>query len=276
MSDLGWICLDRKIMNNWLWQEKPFSVGQAWVDMLLMANHKDNEFLFDGKIIVIERGTFHTSILKLSNRYGWERKKTTKFLNILERQEMVTTKRTTHGTTITIVNYESYQNIGQQNGQQKGQRTGQPMDNARDTNNNDNNDNNAINNTLCASDTAPRVDKLEIYDFFESIWKLYPLKRGKGQVKDAQKKRLYAIGYDEMVRAIGRYKACLEKDEWRKPQNGSTFFNSGYVDYLDANYLEPYLDDDSEPIHPGYSMDYLDDTMKKLTAERGMLDGPFK
>ena len=42
-----------------------------------------------------------------------------------------------------------------------------------------------------------------------------------------------------MARAIDRYKADLEKDSgWRKPQNGSTFFNSGYVDYLDANYQE--------------------------------------
>ena len=40
-----------------------------------------------------------------------------------------------------------------------------------------------------------------------------------------------------MTRAIDRYKAELEKDnDWRKPQNGSTFFNSGYIDYLDANY----------------------------------------
>ena len=40
-----------------------------------------------------------------------------------------------------------------------------------------------------------------------------------------------------MVRAIDRYKSDLEKDsDWRKPQNGSTFFNSGYVDYLDKNY----------------------------------------
>ena len=49
--------------------------------------------------------------------------------------------------------------------------------------------------------------------------------------------KLYSVGYDELCRAIERYKAELEKDsDWRKPQNGSTFFNSGYVDYLDANY----------------------------------------
>jgi len=49
---------------------------------------------------------------------------------------------------------------------------------------------------------------------------------------------LFKVGYEEMVGAINRYKIELEKDkDWRKPQNGSTFFNSGYIDYLDANYV---------------------------------------
>ncbi|SET71690.1 phage replication protein O [Lacrimispora sphenoides] len=72
---------------------------------------------------------------------------------------------------------------------------------------------------------------------FEDLWKLYPLKKGKGQISDTKKKELSKIGREEMERAIERYKADLKKDEdWRKPQNGSTFFNSGYVDYLDKNY----------------------------------------
>jgi hypothetical protein len=41
-----------------------------------------------------------------------------------------------------------------------------------------------------------------------------------------------------MEQAINRYLTELKKDaSWRKPQNGSTFFNSGYVDYLDENYV---------------------------------------
>ena len=91
-----------------------------------------------------------------------------------------------------------------------------------------------INNINSASKNAP--SKKDISDFFESIWKLYPNKKGKGQVSDSKKKTLYEIGYDEISRAIERYNSDLKKEEWRKPQNGSTFFNSGYVDYLDANY----------------------------------------
>ena len=74
-------------------------------------------------------------------------------------------------------------------------------------------------------------------DLFEDLWKLYPSKKGKGQVSDTKKKELLKIGKEELERAIDRYQADLKKDaNWRKTQNGSTFFNSGYVDYLDNNY----------------------------------------
>lgn len=91
-------------------------------------------------------------------------------------------------------------------------------------------------NINSASDNAPSVKKSDINDFFEKVWKLYPNKKGKGQISDSKKKVLYEVGIDEMTRAIERYKTDLAKEDWRKPQNGSTFFNSGYVDYLDANY----------------------------------------
>lgn len=78
----------------------------------------------------------------------------------------------------------------------------------------------------------------EINAFFDSVWKLYPVKKGKGQVSTTQRKKLFRVGYAAMENAIRRYMKELEKDSsWRKPQNGSTFFNSGYVDYLDENFV---------------------------------------
>ena len=73
---------------------------------------------------------------------------------------------------------------------------------------------------------------------FEELWSLYPNKKGKGQVSKAQKEKLFKVPLEEMKRAISRYSAGLKRDSWRKAQNGSTFFNTGYVDYLDANYQE--------------------------------------
>ena len=90
-----------------------------------------------------------------------------------------------------------------------------------------------IDNTLCASADASAL--------FERLWKQYPNKRGKGAVSNAAKRRIAEIGEEEMTRALQRYVNDLKQDAWRKPQNGSTFFNSGYVDYLDANYEKPVI-----------------------------------
>lgn len=86
------------------------------------------------------------------------------------------------------------------------------------------------NNIMCKAN----VDAL-----FERLWKAYPNKRGKGQVSEAKKRKLAEIGEEHVLRAMTRYIEDLKRDEWRKPQNGSTFFNSGYVDYLDENYEKP-------------------------------------
>ena len=84
-------------------------------------------------------------------------------------------------------------------------------------------------NTMC---------KAEADALFDELWERYPVKKGKGRVSSAAKQRLLKVGRDEMIRAIDRYLAELEKDsDWRKPQNGSTFFNSGYIDYLDDNFV---------------------------------------
>ena len=83
-----------------------------------------------------------------------------------------------------------------------------------------------------------KPSKADIDAFFNTVWDLYPVKKGKGQVSDTKRKKLFEIGLDELQRAIDRYMKELKKDaDWRKPQNGSTFFNSGYVDYLDDNFV---------------------------------------
>lgn len=115
-------------------------------------------------------------------------------------------------------------------------------------------------NTMCKSE----ADAL-----FERVWKLYPQKRGKGKVSDANKRRLLDIGFDELSRAIDRYKADLALDDWRKPQNGSTFFNSGYIDYLDTNYERPErIQNEKVPGKLDCQRDYDFDSLEQQLFEK--------
>lgn len=122
-------------------------------------------------------------------------------------------------------------------------------------------------NRIEKKNSASEADAL-----FEKLWSMYPLKRGKGQVSLSKKKHLLDIGYEELERAINRYKADLEKEEWRKPQNGSTFFNSGYEDYLDGNYVMPVSQKPATKNNwsPRQQNDYdFDQLEKDLVANRG-------
>lgn len=78
--------------------------------------------------------------------------------------------------------------------------------------------------------------KREAAQLFEKLWGQYPCKRGKAKVSDSAKIKLLKTGADQMQRALSRYLSDLKRESWRKPQNGSTFFTSGYIDYLDSNY----------------------------------------
>lgn len=78
--------------------------------------------------------------------------------------------------------------------------------------------------------------KREAAQLFEKLWEQYPCKRGKTKVSDSARLKMLKAGADQMQRALSRYLHDLERESWRKPQNGSTFFTSGYIDYLDSNY----------------------------------------
>ena len=78
--------------------------------------------------------------------------------------------------------------------------------------------------------------------YFERVWSLYPNKIGKGRISNTKKKEVFKLG-EEFERCISRYIKYVEAERKKgfkdlKYQNGSTFFNSGYVDYMDSNVKE--------------------------------------
>lgn len=75
----------------------------------------------------------------------------------------------------------------------------------------------------------------EIEEYFNNLWNLYPKKRGKDKVSKKSKREIFEVGFEEMKKAIERYKAEREFKDDQYTMYGSTFFNSGYKDYLVDN-----------------------------------------
>lgn len=106
---MGWIKLDRKVCDNWVWRDKPFTKGQAWVDLLLLADYEDNDGYYRNSVKHFKAGVVYRSISCLAVRWGWSRDKVRRFLNVLQDENMILLKATKNDTTITLVKWAFYQ-----------------------------------------------------------------------------------------------------------------------------------------------------------------------
>ena len=118
-----------------------------------------------------------------------------------------------------------------------------------------------VNESYHESSMQKSNPKSEAEELFERLWKMYPVKRGKGSVSLTTKQKLLKVGEKQLIRCIERYLA--ERDELQAtgkfcPElvNGSTFFNSRYIDYLDENFIqEEPKPTEPEPEEPEETID---------------------
>ncbi|HDJ4128223.1 TPA: DnaD domain-containing protein [Staphylococcus aureus] len=167
----GWISIDRSIQNHWLFKEKrTFSKFEAWIYLLMEANHSKAKVPIGNQIVTVERGQRLTSILILSDLFNWSRFKVKTFLDLLESDGMLEVKTTSKYTLITIVNYDFYQSEQGRNQHQNDIKptSKQHQSNINptskqhqtNTNNNDNKDNNEKN-------VNNEKKKTTAFDFFQ-------------------------------------------------------------------------------------------------------------
>ncbi|EOB7286854.1 DnaD domain protein [Staphylococcus aureus] len=167
----GWISIDRSIQNHWLFKEKrTFSKFEAWIYLLMEANHSKAKVPIGNQIVTVERGQRLTSILTLSDLFNWSRFKVKTFLGLLESDGMLEVKTTSKYTLITIVNYDFYQSEQGRNQHQNDIKptSKQHQSNINptskqhqtNTNNNDNKDNNEKN-------VNNEKKKTTAFDFFQ-------------------------------------------------------------------------------------------------------------
>jgi hypothetical protein len=133
----GWIKLNRGLLDNELWISEPFSRGQAWVDLLLLANHKESYFIKRGNKIIVKRGQVGRSMKTLSSRWYWSIGKVNRFLKLLENENQITVEKNNVTTVLTVVKYDSYQQTESQTETKR-----KPNRNQTKTYKNDNNEKN--------------------------------------------------------------------------------------------------------------------------------------
>ncbi len=182
----GFIKLYRSIQDNPLWESKPFDKARAWIDLLLLANHRDSEVLIKGDVYVCKRGQVLRSIKYFENRWGWSRQRVRTFLNLLQKLKMIDKKLTKKLTHLTICNYKDFQDSAT---------TKQPKSNHSAT-------------TYNKGNNSKNIKNIPNFDLF---WLKYPNKKSKKKAQQIWKSRNLEKKFDEIIAGLDRY---IKSDSW--------------------------------------------------------------
>jgi DNA replication protein DnaD len=213
----GWIKLHRKLLNSDMYRSLNSVQRDVMVQILLSANHRTNQWEWKGKLFECKPGQFITSLNTLKNNCASavtvQNIRTA--LNKLKTWQFLTYKSTKTGRLITVLNWDTYQVLHEED-QQSNQQT--------------------ANKELTTNKNDKEVKNL-YSRFFEERWLEYPVKDGK---KAAKKYFLSTVKTDTDLKdfdlALKKYFRHLEIESWKKPKNGKTFFNN-WPDWI--NWKEP-------------------------------------
>ena len=126
----GWIKIHRDLKDHWIFANAEYL--KAWIDLLMMANHKTKKWLVQDQMVLIKRGELITSLAELAKQWGWSRGKVRRYITMLENDTMVVRKSTHLWTHLTICNYGTYQDLRPTDSTTDGQQTVQPTDTTKE------------------------------------------------------------------------------------------------------------------------------------------------
>lgn len=228
----GFIQLHRKI-TSWEWYDD-HNATRLFIHCLLIANHKDNKW----RGIVVEKGSFITSLGNLSLSVGMSLQQVRTSLNKLKSTNDIIVKSTNKNTLVTVVNYKDYQGADAVNNKQTTNK--QHSSNKQITTNN--NDNNINNDNKVITHNPFDAD-------FEIVWQEYkPYEMGtKGNKKTSLKSYITArkkIDHETIRNGVTRYIQHCHATQC-KTKHFSTWLNQeGWADEYSTpqNKKSSYLD----------------------------------
>lgn len=107
--------MHRQIMENELYLDERFTKAQAWIDLLLLASHKDRTVKIRNVEIDLKPGELAYSQKTLAERWQWNRRTVRKFIDELKNQGMIHNRISKVTTVVSIINWHKYQCDAQQN-----------------------------------------------------------------------------------------------------------------------------------------------------------------
>ncbi len=239
--DLSWIKLWRELLKKPIWKQSTSPQRSILIAVLLMANHEESEWEWQGKKFKVMPGEFVTSLESIRKKagYGISIQNVRSSLARFKKLEFLTYMSTKSGRKICIINWDTYQpskEEGQQSTQQRGNK-------GATTNKNDKN--------VIKVNTLYENYKIHINPKRKS--KERAVKNIKTILLRAEKKVGLEKGFEMLSQAILNYKSVCGDDPGFK-KDPANFFGINepfYVDFLPGKF-EPHIDEANKPRSPEF------------------------
>lgn len=231
MTQQGWVKLHRKILEDELWIDCTPEQKVIMMTLLMLANHDDKSWIWQGKKFSIKAGQLITSIESIRKISGKNisSKNVRSALVKFKKYGFLANESAKTGRLITIANWAKYQSNDEEVAKQEAkrwQRGGKEVATNKNVKNVEN-INTRANSTL-ESD-------------FEKLWKLYPKKIGKKAASAAYKRAMTRkknpTTNKQIQDGIVAYKRIIANSGTDRQfiKDGSTFFNQeAWNDYLEV------------------------------------------
>lgn len=225
----GWVKLHRCLMNKAIWKTSSAEHKVILITLLMMANHKENEWEWQGRKFVCKPGQFITSAKSIAEKagIGITRQNIRSALCKFENYEFLTKEATKTGMLVSIVNWEFYQSNEEEP-------TNLPT-NSQPTANQQPTTNKNVKNTKNVKNLK------EVYMAnFDRFWSVYPKKINKESARKAWVKIKDTDDLIEtMIQALEKAKASRD---WQKeqgkfiPHPATWLNNKRWEDEIDGSY----------------------------------------
>lgn len=219
----GWIKLYRNLLEKSIWKNSTPEQKVILMVVLLLANHKYNQWEWHGEQFTCQPGQFVTSLESLLYYSGKNIsiQKIRTALKKFKKYEFLTWETTNTGSLITVVNWDKYQ-TREQNETEESNDGQQPINKQSTHNKNDKN------------------GKKYIYaESFEKFYSIYPRPENKQQTFKNWKSRLKEYSEEQLLKAAINFKNHMIKEKREKEfiTNSSNFLGkkSVFMDYLSSS-----------------------------------------
>ena len=179
----GGVIIARSLWDDAAFQDEPFSEREAWVWMICEAQWKPREKRVGKVIVKVDRGQFAHSTRFLSEAWKWSHAKVRRFLDRLEKMEMIRRESGTGVSVVTLCKYNEYQLSPQASGTEAAQKRHRSGTNL---NKDEIREEGGVRDTNVSLGRLPL--ELPEADRFDEFWAQYPHRNGAKKGKEPARK----------------------------------------------------------------------------------------